>query len=844
MRLLSRLFTKPRADDAKVSLANAAATSSRTTVGSDRPADIAGAQTPIRRADALARLDNAVAEKPNDTELLFERGSLLFSWARYSEARETLSAAQRRGLRSGQLFAKLGWSSFWMARLDDALQFMRDAVAAAPDDWSTHFGLATVLRAQAQPGAGRAAFERALQLDPDNLHCISALVNCALELDDLDSAERFARRGVELVPDSVGCWSDLGMVLCSQGRFDDAIAAFEHAQSLHAATADPTDDHVNFAICLLRSARTKHALTLLESTLAARPTFAAHSQYALALLISGRLREGWDQYEYRWATAPLNAARPNFVAPAWTGQDLTGKSILLRAEQGFGDFIQFIRYARHVKALGATVIVHLREETRGLAEGVHGIDKVIGQNEPYPPFDFYVNLLSIPRVFGTDLASIPADVGYIAVDPDLKARWKTRLAGGDKLKVGLVWAGSPTHLRDRFRSLTPAELGDVTKNEHAQFYSLQKGPAAAQLSDDRDRGIVDLGPELRTFADTAAAVSALDLVIGVDTAVVHLAGALGKPVWVLIPSPADWRWLEHRDDSPWYPTMRLFRQAEPGQWAGPVERVVAALEAEVRDRGRAANVSPAVVKRSTQPLLQAAAWPLAQSNSAWARIAETRTGIMQYFPELRRAGASIEWYGEYLQTQVDVLSRLVMPAMTIVEMGAGFGTHALWLASAVGPAGHVFLQEDNPRYRLALQQNLRSNGFTNITLPRDWRSVVDEQATESATIDELRLPQFHWLKIDERVDAAAVLRGATDTLWRWRPRLFLAAPDAGSVAALAGQAKDLGYACWQVTTPLFNPANFNRRSENIFPDQSVLALLAMPEELGVDVAHAACSRVA
>jgi tetratricopeptide (TPR) repeat protein/precorrin-6B methylase 2 len=812
-----------------------------------------------RYADALALADRALTTSPRDVELLFARAATLFSGGRYSEARGTLLNAERLGLRTSNLYCKLGWSCFWIARMDEALDWLQKAVVAAPVDWAAHFGLATVLRAKKQRDASRAAFERALQLSPDNLHCLSNLVACEIDSDRLDIAERYARRAIDLNPETSSSWSDLGMVLCTQDRFAEAIEAFEQAQRLP-STSEANGDYVNFAICLLRSARTQRALVLLEDTLPSRPSTTGHAQYALALLISGRLKEGWDQYEFRWIDPPLLSARPNFVKPAWTGQDLLGKTILIRTEQGIGDFIQFIRYAIHIKALGATTIVHLREETRELAEGVEGIDQIIGANEPYPLFDFYINLLTIPRIFATDLASIPADVPYIRIDRDRSREWAARLAQGVKLKVGLVWAGSATHLRDKFRSVSLSQLSRIREVGQVQLYSLQKGPAAAQLTDDGvDYGIVDLGPELHSFADTAAAICELDLVIGVDTAVVHLAGALGKPVWALIPMPADWRWLEGREDTPWYPTMRLFRQRDHGDWAHVIGRLLEALEAMVRDRGAQPSMARAAGVRVPLPMLKPAAWPISRSDRGLTRVTETRSGIMQYCLDLPDAGTSIEWYGEYLQQQIDLLSPLITPAMAVMEVGAGFGPHALWLATAIGPAGHLFLYEDDPRIRRVLQQNLRSNNMTNVTVMRgslgitraatvDPRYMGSSKATpvagqRSETIDELRLEQLHWIKTNGDSDVLPVLQGAAETLWRLRPRLFLAAATDDMLERFTICVKDFGYSCWQVTTTAFNPDNFNQRDENIFQAQTALALLAIPEELGIQVVHPSCSRV-
>ena len=805
-----------------------------------------------RFSESLALIDRALVAAPRDPDLLFELAATLFGWGRHMEAREVLLSAEQFGLRTPESCIKLGWACFWTGKLDEALESMRRAATMRPDDWAAQFGVATVLRAQNQVVASRAPFERALELEPGNLHCLSSLVACEIDQRHLDLAERYARRALGLDSRSAAVWSDLGMVLCEQERFDDAIAAFECAKQMPAAAAEAPDEFVNFAICLLRAGRTQQALTLLEDTLPAYPSATGHSQYALALLQSGRYVEGFDQYEFRWLEPPLSAGRPKFVKPVWTGQDLCAKTILIRAEQGFGDFVQFIRYARHIKALGATVLLLVREELRELAEALDDVDRVLRPNHPYPPFDFYVNLLSIPRVFATDLTSIPAEVPYITVDPVRTSTWAKRFEGETKLKVGLVWAGSPTHLRDRFRSLSPQQFAPLMDMAGAQIYSLQKGPALADLSElTWTSGIIDIGPELNSFADTAAAISQLDLVIGVDTAVVHVAGALAKPVWTLIPSPADWRWLENRDDSPWYPTMRLFRQRDHGDWADVIRRVTAALEVRIREGSGHASASQVAETGAPVVRLKPIARPAPHLNPGLTCVAETRVGIVQYFPDQPQAGKAIECYGEHLQSQLDLLAPLITLGMTAMEVGAGVGVHALWLSRAIGPAGHLFLYEDDARQKHVLKQNLTANGAVNVTLMRRSLKMaelpvrvgpaerpalpVDDAAPDRETIDELRLERLHLLKVNGGTDAFDVIRGAEDTIWRLRPQLFVAATDQELLDDLALHVKAFGYRCWACEAPLFNPDNFNRRGDNVFSGQSSWALLAIPEETGGEI---------
>jgi hypothetical protein len=254
---------------------------------------------------------------------------------------------------------------------------------------------------------------------------------------------------------------------------------------------------------------------------------------------------------------------------------------LLHSEQGFGDTIQFIRYAPLLARQGARVVVECQPELRSLLRGVEGVQHLLAQGEPLPPFDLHAPLLSLPLAFGTRLGSIPAQVPYLKADPALAEAWRGKVAGdGRRLKIGLAWAGSPARKGDRQRSVSLSALAPLAAVKGADFYSLQKGPAAEQAKNPPpEMRLMDLTAELKDFADTAALIASLDLVISVDTAVAHLAGAMARPVWTLLEFVPAWRWLLDREDSPWYPTMRLFRQPSRGDWGSVVRRVAEALAA-------------------------------------------------------------------------------------------------------------------------------------------------------------------------------------------------------------------------------------------------------------------------
>jgi len=823
----------------------------RSESGSDQAAVLSrvAADTAAGRfGEALALIDGSLGNARDDFELRFARASTLFSWWRYAEAYAALIALEQSGARGAAFYTKLGWTCYWLNRVDEAARWMREAVARDDDDWATHFGRAITLRALKRPAASRQAFERVLELKQDDPHAISNLVACDVELGHLDRAERYARHGVELDPASSSAVVDLAIVLCEQQNYSDAVAAFERADELGFASADARDESVNYAICLLRAGKARQAIAMMENKLRQHPSSALHAHYALALLISGRMREGWDQYEFRWLQEPLLSWRPKLAKPVWAGQDLRGKTILLRAEQGYGDFIQFVRYAPYVKALGATVLLEVREELRELARTASGIDRIVRSDEPHPAFDYYINLLSLPRVFGTDLGSIPAAVPYLAADSGCAARWAEHVRDDGALNVGIVWAGSPTHLGDRFRSLSLRDLAPLREVKGVRFHSLQKGPAAAELVTDRGgEAIAELGSKLVTFADTAALVDRLDLLISVDTSVVHLAGALAKPVWTLVAIPGDWRWLEEREDSPWYPTMRLFRQREPSAWDDVIARLKVALEEEVSER----HVRGGPARRSVETssaLSPGRPREQPMQPTDLCRVAETRAGIMMYVPLDTETARSIELYGEYAYVEFDALARIVEPGMVALEAGAGIGVHSVPLAARLGSVGHVFLYERDAFLRQALHENLKGNRIANTTVMRrslagsarhaDAASPAGSFAaatsgdgpTDHETIDDLRLERLELIKINRSVDADVVLAGATVTLERLRPRLFIALAEEAALSQLVSKLRRARYRCWRAETPMFNAANFNGADTDIFAGRTSLALIALPDD--------------
>jgi tetratricopeptide (TPR) repeat protein len=444
----------------------------------------------------------------------------------------------------------LGLGAFQAGRYEAAIELIRQAIASKPNYPEAYGNLGLALYENGQVDEAVAAYRQAIALKPDYPEAHGNLGNALVEKGSLDEAVAACLQAIALRRNYPEAHYNLGGALKAKGQLEQAIAAYRRAIAL-------------------------------------RPDFAdAHFNLALALLLQGNFLRGWEEYEWRWRSRDFRAARRSFPQPQWDGGPLEGRTILLHTEQGFGDTLQFIRYLPLVAQRGGRVIVRCREGLRRLLQTMGADVPILEKGEPLPAFDVHCPLLSLPRLFATDLASIPRDVPYLHADAAAAEVWRDRLADHSaSLKVGLVWAGSPTHRNDRNRSTKLAGFAPLARIPGMRFVSLQKGDAAAEAkSPPEGMELSDPTEELHDFADTAALVAALDLVIAVDTSVVHLAGALGKPVWVLLPFAPDWRWLLDRSDSPWYPTMRLFRQQRAGEWDHVIAEVRSQLEALAEGR--------------------------------------------------------------------------------------------------------------------------------------------------------------------------------------------------------------------------------------------------------------------
>ena len=788
-----------------------------------------------RLADALAQTRDALVDAPGDPELTATRGSILFEWGRYREAAADLAAAVQAGADRPALQIQLGWALLWSGNVDAAERSLRRAADVDPGSWQAHFGLGSALRARHDVDAALAAYAEALALSPQNADVLAEMVGCHVDVRRFDEALATAGHLRELHPDDASALATYAAVLIWHDRFADANAIYQRIASMPAVRADPARMPLDAGFALREGGRVADALAFYEQHLPSRPDPNAYTHYAFTLLKAGRVREGFARYEFRWMIEPLIAQRPGFDKPQWRGQPLAGKTLLVLGEQGFGDVIQFLRYLPLVKARGARIVLLLRKPMGELIDAGMGVDQVVQAGDALPRFDYHVPLLGLAHVLGTDLDTIPRNVPYVVAQDERIAHWRARIPSGAALNVGLVWAGDPLGGRGRQKSLALATLSPWGHIPGVRFFSLQKGDAAADAArPPAGLPLTDFSPDIRDFADTAAIIASLDLVISVCTSVTHLAGAMGARAWTMLPEPADWRWMEDRDDTPWYPTMRLFRQPRSGDWSAVVARVGDALAALVRERTTGVE-APAmdVVADDATRRDPADASPAPPPIAGLCAVAEARHGLFQYRLDGAPSERSVAHYGEDLEAQLDVLRDRIAAGATVLEVGSGIGAHTVPLGAHIGAQGHLLVSEPRTEFVPLLHQNLRANGIGGVTTLRTsllGAAAGDPARDANATIDRLGLGRLDWLKINEGMDADAILAGAGDTLWAHRPGVFAAVADADGVARVAGRLRDFGYHCWRVDTPRFRPGNFNRRDDDIFAGAVVHAVLAVPEE--------------
>jgi len=464
-------------------------------------------------------------------------------------------------------------------RLKQAEQGYRQVLAADPRQPDALHMLGVLAYQAGQNEAAAALIERAILLHPNAATYHSNLGLALKDLGQLQAAADAFRRAVVLNPQAPAPHNNLGIVFTALGRWQEALACSEQALALQ---PDFADAHTNIGHVRRQQGQLAPAIAQYRKAIACQPDFAeAHTSLAHALLQSGAFAEGWAEYEWRWKTRSMQSGQRHFTQPQWRGEPGQGRTLLVHAEQGFGDTLQFCRFAGAAAERDLRVVLEVQKPLVRLLTGLPGVAAVLGRGDTLPAFDLHAPLLSLPWALGLTPDPPLAETPYLRPDPALAAQWQSRLGGhGSGPFVGLVWAGSHTVSNaaiDRRRSIPPAQLAPLFETPGVGFVSLQKdGPAMPATFP-----LIDLMPAVADFADTAALIANLDLVIAVDTAVAHLAGALGKPVWMLNRFDSCWRWPARQtvpeDANPWYPTLRIYQQPAPGDWEAPVAKIAGDL---------------------------------------------------------------------------------------------------------------------------------------------------------------------------------------------------------------------------------------------------------------------------
>jgi len=485
-----------------------------------------------------------------------------------------------------------GTSCLRQGRYEEAEFYLRESQRMQPDDPDTLNNLGTAAWLMGRADEAERYYRRAFQLKPDDYSIVNNMGNALWQQNALEEAARFYRRALQLKPDSSETWMNLGVLLTDLTQFDEAIGCIQESLRLR---PDAHEAHDNLGATLARQGKWDEALDCYDRALRLQPYYAeSHRNRAFIWLARGDFERGWPEFEWRLSCRRHVGANPN--CPRWTGEDLRGRTILLHAEQGLGDTIQFIRFVAEIRMRNAgQVIVICPKPLLRLIARFPGIDVLTDEGSPVPPFDVHASLWSLPAILGITLANLRSQRAYLSVDSGTIARWQTILAralgenGTDHaMKIGIVWQGNPKHRTDRLRSFRLDQLEPLARVPGVRLISLQKEHGLDQLRAlDGRFSVMTFTNETtgseddRDFLDTAAIVSQLDLVVTPDSAVAHLAGSLGTPVWVALASVAEWRWMLDREDSPWYPSMRLFRQHMAGDWPGVFERMAQVLECDL-----------------------------------------------------------------------------------------------------------------------------------------------------------------------------------------------------------------------------------------------------------------------
>ena len=643
---------------------------------------------------------------------------------------------------------------------------------------------------------------------------------------DVAGAEQEYRKVLQQEPDHVQAWFYMGIAHCDQGRLDESVAAYHQVIRLrpnHYAA------FTNLGNTLLHLNRLDDAVACMGQSIKLKPDSASsHTNLGLVLLLRGLFAQGWEEYKWRWQTDGVKL--PKLDRPRWDGSPLDGKTILLTHEQGLGDTVQFARYAAYLQdRYDCRVLLSCQKGLLPLLRTCGGVDQLLDSKKAPPDFDVFAPLLDLPGLLRQGLEDFPAATPYLSADAGLVQRWREVLADYQGFKVGLVWQGNPKHKSDGKRSIELRQFAPLGQLEGVRFFSLQKGAGSDQL--ETLAGCLDVvhwGRRIDgkggAFMDTAAILKNLDLLITVDTAVAHVAGALQVPTWLALAKIPDWRWGLEGRSTVWYPSLRLFRQSEAGDWSAVLAQMAQALQKQ------APNIRPKAPDR----------YRLA--TSGYNRLGRGRHGLMLYNRNDQDIGRSLDRYGEFSQGEVELFRQVVQPGQTVVEVGANIGAHTLVFSQLVDPTGKVYAFEPQRLVFQSLCANMALNSRTNVHCiqaavgPAPGQVLVpvldceaennfgglsveghpSGEKVQLVTIDGMDLPQCALVKVDVEGMELKVLRGAVETIDKFKPVLYVENDRGEHSPALIQWLQERDYLMYWHCPPLFNAANYYGNKKNAF----------------------------
>lgn len=521
-----------------------------------------------------------VAEKPDNAEALELLGTLALQRKNHALAIDSLTKAIKLNPNNSTLHAKMGSTFLSLSRYNDALASFDRALVITPESVKTWFERGLVLQKINRNEEALFSYDRAVTLKPDYVEALSNRGNVLNALKRYEEALESYEQALACKSHSPFVHLNRGATLQKLNRNEEAIESCNRAMAINPDYVEALSERGNAFLGLGQHDR---ALASYAHALAIDPAHvAANFNECFCQLLLGNFDIGWQKFEWRWHTKQLSSAKRKFPKPVWFGgESLRHKTILLHAEQGLGDTLQFCRYVKWVAALGAKVLLEVQPPLKSLLVELEGVSGIYVRGETLPHFDFHCPLMSLPLAHKTSLSSIPADIAYLRCDQAHADKWEQRLGKRKLPRIGICWSGSTGHVSDHNRSIPFEQFADIL-SDGAEFFCLQKelresDKKALERRDD----VQFFGEELKDFSDTAALIALMDVVITVDTSVAHLAGALGKPVWILLPFAPDWRWLTERNDSPWYPTAKLFRQSAVGDWGHAIVHVAERLRESI-----------------------------------------------------------------------------------------------------------------------------------------------------------------------------------------------------------------------------------------------------------------------